>query len=55
MFIESGLEGPLPHDLDRDEALHRIAGTLCRLGVAHLATLSLETGERINATTLTPR
>jgi hypothetical protein len=91
MFIELGLEGPLPDDLDRDDiedelaadlgddgeitgagsavgrawshldielepaidrdaALHRIAGTLRRLGVAHLATLSLETGERIAAT-----
>jgi hypothetical protein len=97
-FIELGLEGPLPDDLDRDdledelaadlgddgeitgagtaldrpwthldielcgdvdrdEALHRIAGTLRRLGVAHLATLSLETGERIEVTRLgrTPR
>jgi hypothetical protein len=93
MFIELGLEGPLPHDLDRDDiedelaadlgddgeitgagtaldrpwshldielahevdrndALHRIAGTLRRLGVAHQATLSLETGERIEVTNL---
>jgi hypothetical protein len=91
MFIELGLEGPLPNDLDRDDiedelaadlgddgeitgagsalgrtwchldielethvdredGLRRIAGTLRRLGVDHLATLSLETGERIAAT-----
>jgi hypothetical protein len=93
MFIELGLEGPLPHHLDRDdiedelaadlgddgeitgagtalnrpwshldielavdtdrnEALRRIAGTLRRLGVADRATLSLDTGERIDVTNL---
>lgn len=93
MFIELGLEGPLPHDLDRDdiedelaadlgddgeitgagtaldrpwthldielggdidrdEALRRIAGTLRRLGVARQATLRLETGESFEVTDL---